>query len=306
MGTRSEWRVSPDDATRFIAARFAAAGTVEVLRQGLWSSAYGFRRDGEALVIRFGSIPDDFEHDALVAAAAPPSLPVPRIMEIGEALGGWYAVSRRLPGRHMDALDATEVARVLPSLFGTLDGVRALDPGGHGYGLWDSDRNGRRATWRDEMLTIEHDDPGWSRPDQGVTAAKEALECGRARIVELVGLCPEDRSLVHSDTLHWNVLVEDDRVTGLLDWGSSLFGDFVYDIAWLTCWWPWYPQWSSVDVGSAARSHYERIGLAVPHFAERLRCYELRIGVGNLNWYLSRHDDVNLARVVRRIDELLQ
>lgn len=117
-------------------------------------------------------------------------------------------------------------------------------------------------------------------------------------------LRPRERHLVHSDLLHWNVLVEDDTVTGLLDWGSSIYGDFVYDIAWLTFWWPWYPQWKEIDVAHEVRAHYARTGLVVASFSERLRCYELRIGLGDLNWYLSRGDDVNLERVAKRIDRL--
>lgn len=117
-------------------------------------------------------------------------------------------------------------------------------------------------------------------------------------------LRPRERHLVHSDLLHWNVLVEDDTVTGLLDWGSSIYGDFVYDIAWLTFWWPWYPQWKEIDVAHEVRAHNARTGLVVPSFSERLRCYELRIGLGNLDWYLSRGDDVNLERVAKRIDRL--
>jgi thiamine kinase-like enzyme len=40
--------------------------------------------------------------------------------------------------------------------------------------------------------------------------------------------------LVHSDLLHYNVLVAADRVTAVLDWGSSLYGDFLFDLAWLS------------------------------------------------------------------------
>jgi hygromycin-B 4-O-kinase len=122
---------------------------------------------------------------------------------------------------------------------------------------------------------------------------------------ELLVHCPEARHLVHSDLLHWNVLVANDRVTALLDWGSSIYGDFVYDIAWLTFWWPWYPGWSGIEIAREAREHYERIGLSVPRFEERLRCYELRIGLDSLVWYSSRRDLVNLELAAQRIEALI-
>ncbi len=62
--------------------------------------------------------------------------------------------------------------------------------------------------------------------------------------------------------------------------------------------------WSEIDFAAAAREHYGAIGLAVPRFAERLRCCELRIGLGSLVWYSSRGDEVNLSRAARRIADL--
>jgi aminoglycoside phosphotransferase (APT) family kinase protein len=43
--------------------------------------------------------------------------------------------------------------------------------------------------------------------------------------------------VVHGDLLARNVLVEGDRISGVLDWGSACFGDPLYDAAWLLyCW----------------------------------------------------------------------
>jgi hygromycin-B 4-O-kinase len=111
---------------------------------------------------------------------------------------------------------------------------------------------------------------------------------------------------VHSDLLHRNVLVEHGRITALLDWGSSFIGDFLYDIAWLAFWQPWYPAWSGIDFAAAARTHYGATGLVVEHFAERLRCYELRIATSNQEWFAQRGDTANLERVAARTMELAQ
>lgn len=302
---RSEWDVAAADAKQFLADRLGTVTDIETLQRGLWSSAYRFRHANEDLVVRFGSIRDDFDKDAFVGLRAPADLPVPRMLEIGEALGGWYAVSRWLPGRHVDGLGADAVQRALPSLLEVLDGVRRMElSGSSGYGLWTGSGTGPQPSWRAETLELDRNAPEWGRDTEVAVLAAHAYDTGIARVRELVDHCPEERHLVHSDLLHRNVLVDGDRVTGLLDWGSSVIGDFVYDIAWLTFWQPWYPQWSGIDFARAAREHYERIGLPVPRFDERLRCYELRIGLGNLNWYLSRHDDVNLARTARRILDL--
>ena len=57
------------------------------------------------------------------------------------------------------------------------------------------------------------------------------FEEGYARLCELARWCPEDRHLIHDDLINRNVLVDGDRISAVLDWGSSKYGDFLYDIA---------------------------------------------------------------------------
>jgi hygromycin-B 4-O-kinase len=98
-------------------------------------------------------------------------------------------------------------------------------------------------------------------------------------LLALADRIPEERHLIHSDLLHYNVLVEADRVTGVLDWGCGLYGDFLYDLAWLCFWQPWYPAWLRIDFRAEATRHYAAIGLDMPHFEERLRCCQIHIGL---------------------------
>ncbi len=58
-----------------------------------------------------------------------------------------------------------------------------------------------------------------------------------------------------------------------------MYGDFLYDVAWFLCWSPWYPRWRRIDIAGEAARHYASIGLEVPHFAERLICYQIHIGL---------------------------
>lgn len=312
---RSEWKVANTDAERFFAERFGRVADVAPLRRGLWSSAYGFRAQGRELVVRFSGVRDDFDKDARVARIAPAALHVPAVHEIGKALGGWYAVSERVDGRHMDALDADELRHVLPSLFATLDVLREVDVSDtSGYWGWSPDGDGEHPSWRSALLAVDNEStregdwrphPAWRERIERSSLAQRAREVGTARFRELVDLCPEERHLVHSDLLNWNVLTQGGEVTAMLDWGSSLYGDFLHDIAWLCFYWPWYPQWSEVDIAHEAREHYRRLGLDVPRFDERLRCYELRLGVSSLTWYASREDSVNLERTANRVMQLI-
>ncbi|HEU5287195.1 MAG TPA: aminoglycoside phosphotransferase family protein, partial [Candidatus Limnocylindria bacterium] len=87
--------------------------------------------------------------------------------------------------------------------------------------------------------------------------------------------------------LNFNVFADAHGVV-LLDWGASLYGDFLYDAALLTFWWPWYRKWDAIDIRAELEQHHMRAGTRLPRFAERLRCYEVHIGVGHIAYQVGR------------------
>ncbi|MFN2520660.1 MAG: phosphotransferase, partial [Candidatus Limnocylindria bacterium] len=138
----------------------------------------------------------------------------------------------------------------------------------------------------------------------GSPAALEAFDEGLVRMRALTDRCPEDRHLVHDDLMNRNVLVLGDRVSAVLDWGSSLYGDFVYDVAKLVFYRPWRPDWADVDFAAEARAHYAAIGLAVPDLTERLACYCLRIGLSDMAYSAFRGRHEHVAQKARRVLEI--
>ena len=292
------------EATEFLTSRFGATvrAVTAIAQQGLWSSAYRFQDGAADRVIRFSAMRENFDKDDVVARRAPSELPVPRILEIGPAFGGYFAVSEHAPGSEIDTLDAAGMRRMLPSLLATLDAVRRIDlSGSSGYGLWTGDGQGKHRTWADALL----DNAAEIRARVAATwVGAEAFDAGLARLRELVPRLPAERHLIHCDLLHHNVLAADGRITALLDWGSSTIGDFVYDIAWLTFWAEWYPAWAGIDFRAEALAHYGATGQTVARFDERLRAYEIDIGLGNQGWFASRGDDANLRRVADKTRDL--
>ena len=96
------------------------------------------------------------------------------------------------------------------------------------------------------------------------------------------------------------MLVSGDRITAVLDWGNAMLGDFLYDLAWLCFWSPWYPQWEGIDFRREAARHYESIGLDVPGFDERLRCCLLHVGLDGQAYSAFKQRWSDLDAVARR------
>ena len=281
-------------AIRFLRERFGASAQIEAIRPGEWSVPYSVRTADADLVARFSPYDEDFEKDAYAARYSSPSLPIPPIIEWGPALDGFYAVAKRVGGQHIDGLDETRMRRVLPSLFAAMDAMRAVDlSDASGFGGWRADGRTTHSRWRDWLLNFVHEPatrgaPGWRELLRDSPTERRSFEEGYERLVELAEPCPEVRHLFHDDLINRNVLVDGDRISAVLDWGSSKYGDFLFDIANLVFYTPWFPRWRSIDFAAEALAHYESIGLAVPNFAERLRCYTLRIALDGIAYSAFR------------------
>jgi hygromycin-B 4-O-kinase len=290
-------------ATDFLARRYGGrTSRVAEIGRGAWAVAYGFVLDGEARVARFGAQSDDFVKDRIASAYSLAALPVPRIIEIGEAPGGYYAISERAYGGYLEALDDAGMRAALPSVFAMHDAARLADVSRtSGYGMWDASGNAPHATWQDALLAITGDAPSsrihrWRDRMAAYPAARAAFDEGLDCLRGLVAACPTSRHLLHSDPLNRNILVANGRITAVLDWGCGMYGDFLYDLAHLTFSTCWFPAWRGIDFAGEAERHYEAIGLDVPAMRERLRCYEIHIGLDALayNAFCRRPDALEL------------
>jgi hygromycin-B 4-O-kinase len=276
--------VDLDAAADFLRARYGhPVADVTHVGQGEWSVAYAFRLDGDDLVVRFGPQADDFQKDASCAGFATAALPIPAVLEVGEALGGYHAISRRVFGGFIDDLDASGFRAALPSLFATFDAARAADLSAtRGFGMFGASGNAPYPTWRDALLAapvLSERMPDWRERLAASAGGTAAFDRGMAALGALVEFCPEERHLLHGDTIHRNVFIGANRVTGIIDWGCGLFGDFLYDVAYMSFWWPWYDQWREIDLVEEARRDYAGQSADVAHFDERVAAYQLRTGL---------------------------
>ena len=239
-------------------------------------------------------------------ALSGPDLPVPPVLETGRALGGAYAVSERRFGVFLEALDADRWRRLLPALLRGLDALRDAPALGAGPPA-------PAGGWREQLMAGLEDHPGQRVSGWRATLARSAeldtlFTAGEHMISGLLDACPQTPHVLHRDLLNRNVLVAGDgsRLTAVFDWGCYGLGDFLYEVAWLTFWAPWHAGLAAIDFRAAILGHYQAAGLDVPRFDERLRCYELHVGLTHLAYCTFTGDPGrHLPSIARRTREIL-
>jgi len=300
------------DARSFLIERFGVSGdVVELVGEGAWSRCFGFVHNGAELVVRFGRHVEDFERDRLAARFASANLPIPQVIEIDEAFGAWYCVSTRAHGTPLEQLDVTEWATTLPSVLATLDAFRSADISATtGYGDWDPEGKANHATWADFLAAVMQDSPGarthgWKRRLVDSPQGDETFIRGYEAMLDLTPAFPGTRSLIHNDLLNRNAFAAGGRVTSLFDWGCSIYGDFVYELATFVFWSPWHLAIQQSDMLSAALDHYGDMGLEVANFDSRLRCCALHIGLVHLAYNAFLGDFETLRMTEARMLDFL-
>ncbi len=273
---------------------------LEVLGGGFWSAAFGYRVGDDELVLRINDVAAGFRDDDFAMRYASATLPVPEVLTIGEGFGRWFAISRRHHGRFLEEIGPDEASILGPTVVDLLAALRAVPDSGVDT-----------PPWREWLLAGITDLPrrhtsGW-RPR--IAARPEAERTFRAvddRVRSLLDACPDRRQLVHSDLLHYNVLVTPaaDAITAVFSWKCATWGDAVYDLAWCTFWGRWHDGIGALELWDRVvptLSPAEAVDVTVRHHV-----YELHIGASHLGWYATLDDDENLEWTLRQLDELLE
>jgi hygromycin-B 4-O-kinase len=300
----------PRSVIDFIGRRFGKrAGALAVLGAGEWSRAYAMALDGRDVVVRFGAQGDDFAKDQVMAASSADFLPIPRVLEVGESPEGFFAVSERAAGEALDGLDEAGMRAVLPGLLTALDAISAVAvPAQAGFGIWSPDGRAAHASWADALLAIGTETqrvPGWRAALARSAVGVAPFRAGLARLADLAPALPAATPrLVHGDLLNRNVLVAGDRVTAVLDWGNSLYGDHLYDAAWLLYWWPWYPKWNRIDIRGELYRHWRATDRTPLHAGIRLLACQIHIGLDAIAYCAFKHRWNDVTRNARTVQAL--
>jgi hygromycin-B 4-O-kinase len=256
--------------------RFSSPTELEPLKNGAWSSAFSFRSGSDELVVRFGAHREDFEKE-VIASTWRIGLPIPEIVEIGDAFDASYIVSRRHHGQHLSDIDTARVPAVMANLLEVLATIRTIDLPGAGYGIWLAPRcDAPFASWKSYLLSVRERDEtrllNWRAKLAAYPDAEATFHRGCDALESLLRDVANPRQVIHADLLLNHLIAPDNSISAVFDWGNAMAGDPLYDIAWITSCIPWFPAIDRDHVLSVARSVF---GSAFDE--ELLKVYEFHV-----------------------------
>lgn len=266
-----------------------------LLSGGDWSQAYSFLHQHKKCVLRWCYSSETFEKDAAASLLSSEAMPVPKVIDSGRALETYFAITEFAPGQFIDTLTAAELENALPALLQLFDALRNVNlTHTTGYGGWNKDGIGDHKSWKEYLLTVKNDNEasftgGWYAALAKSSGVK-IFDQVYAQFEALVEQCPEERALIHSDLLNRNLLVSGDKISGVIDWQCSLYGDSLYDVAWFIYYAPSFPQFAVVQLPQKLLTHFESTSADHSNLKARLLCYQLHIGLGSMVYNTFKKD----------------
>ena len=302
-------------AHAFLAGHFSAQPhDIAQIGEGAWSRCFGFRLGDESLVIRFGHHLVDFRKDQLAAAYNVQGLPIPQVLEVGEAWDRYFAISRRAFGVPLESLDSAAWRAVVPSVVAALEAMRTTDISAtSGWGGWDEEGRGGDASWSRHLLAIgdlssQQRIQGWRerlRASPASPAGDAAFAWGLERL-QIVASDAAPRCLVHCDLINRNVLVHEGQISAVFDWGCARYGDHLYDLAWFEFWAPWMPQLDIAYLRAELEQKWRTAGYTPQDKQARLAACYLHIGLDHIAYNAHLGDWTTLLDVVVRMRTLVK
>lgn len=260
---------------------YPSMSPLELLKGGEVSQVYAFRVGDRELVVKLRDSEEEYRKEAFVASLSEgTSVPVPKVERIGAWQGLFYLVSERAPGVLLSEYSQEEILQVLPNVFQVLEKVHHIQIPQGGYGKFDEQGQAEYAFWKEALLgQFDESWYEWEDFKKIPQMADGAFEKLYSAFESSLCFISEERTLIHTDCSFDNICAKNGKISGLFDWEMAMYGDALYDIAWMDFWHGEY------DIAFSYRRWAKEKGIQYEHYKERILCYQLHFGLRTLAFY---------------------
>lgn len=279
---------------------------LEKITGGEGSQAYSFNVKKKKYVIRInkhynlGFKKDEFAYKNY----SKENIPIPKIYKIGKINNEYhFCISQKADGRVLNTIPSIDLEKLNEELFSILDKIHDIDISETiGYGKWDIKNQGDSKSWREKILSAdEYTKKTVEKPSlfESSFLEKDYWDKIYSCMIKFLSYCPEERYLIHGDYSFDNILSDGNKITAVIDWEESMYGDFLFDVAWRSFW------SKKIDYEKLYLEHYNKKELKIKNFKERVLCYKLYIGLRALSFYAYSNQEDKYNKLKETINRFL-
>lgn len=273
-----------------------SADIIEV-GHGEFTKAFGFNFDGDDLIFKIADGVEQFQKE-LFAGTNFNSLdvPIPKILRIDSFTNGrFYCISKKCPGEVIDRLSDIDLKLIIPEFTNMSTHLWTSPIKRNGWGLWNRHGDGQFRSW---VAFLESESENiLSKPNN--LDSQKVYKYLHSKMIKYYPQLVDSRYLVHGDYGFNNIFSYKNKISGVIDWGDSMYGDFVYDISWIQLW--------SSQINHVSNFFKPTLfkNLNFVNFEERLKCYVYFSGMRILNYFDSRSDTKSYNWMLDKLSRFL-
>lgn len=202
------------------------------IQEGKHSDAFSYRADDQNFVIRFNITDEGFLKDKYAFENFSNVIAIPKIIEIGKYNDSlFYCVSEKVKGETVKEKYKQGDFSSLENQFETLEIIKnipILDDGN--FGKWNADFKAEKSfdDYFNEICNGGMFD--WSVFENLNYFDKDFVQYLLAQIKTYSSYSRDERVLVHGDFGGSNLLVDEGKISGVIDWAHSFYGDHFWDV----------------------------------------------------------------------------
>jgi hygromycin-B 4-O-kinase len=259
---------------------------IEEAPTGKIKKVYFFECKNKSYVIRFSKDNKEFKFEEyLQETLEGKSFPLARLLHTGSLKNYYYAVSEKVQGAAINTLNESELKNAIPSIMEALTKLHSIDvAASQGYGWLDSNRNGSFNSFTEFLKGFFSNDQegfwkGWYNLFESSFLDYELFNLLYERMMNFAPYCEGRRYLTHTDCHYNNLIINNSKVTGIIDWGGVSYLDFIFDATRLIMEFPDY------NLLSSFQAFYKEHNIDTSNFNERFLCAALCHSLDGLRFW---------------------
>ncbi|GKU32302.1 phosphotransferase family protein [Clostridium folliculivorans] len=266
---------------------------IEEAPTGKIKRVYFFQYKDKKYVIRFSDNDMEFKLEKYVQETLQgEKFPLPNLLYSGIYNNFYYAISKKVEGKPIHTLKEKELKVAMPSVMDNLIKLHSIDITAYeGYGWLDYNMKGTFNTFIEFLQCFFSKDQegfwqGWYELFKESFLDYDIFSKLYEKMMELAEYCEGRRYLVHADFHYNNIIINNSRIEGVIDWGKVSYCDYIFDIATLILEFPDY------NLLEEFHTFYKERKFDTSNFIERFLCAALCNSLDGMRFWakLGRQD----------------